>query len=112
MCPLKEHILQSKLEMGVETLASISTNLSLQEKEEEEEGREGRGREARRKFALGILPLSTHSVNITEHHHLLVTVPGAGEKEENKTDKSYCPHGVHKPAGETDHEIHSLWDGK
>lgn len=107
-CPLKEHILQGKLEMGVETLASISTSLSLQEKEEEEGRNEERGREGRRKFALGILPSSTHSVNITEHHHLLITVPGAGEKEVNDTDKSHCPHGVHQPAGETDHEIQSV----
>lgn len=79
---------------------------------EEEEGREERGREGRRKFALGILPSSTHSVNIAEHHQLLITVPGAGEKDENKTDKSYRPRGVHIPAGETDHKMPSLWDGK
>lgn len=48
MCPLKEHILQSKLEMGVETLALISTSLSLQEKEEEE-GRKGGKREGGKK---------------------------------------------------------------
>lgn len=47
-CPLKEHILQGKLEMGVETLASISTSLSLQEKEEEE-GRKGGKREGGKK---------------------------------------------------------------
>lgn len=51
--------------------------------------KEGGKREGGKKEipAWGILPSSTHSVNIAEHHQLLITVPGAGEKDENKKTK-------------------------
>lgn len=48
----------------------------------------------------GSLPSSTHSVNIAEHHQLLITVPGSREKDGTKQTKVTAFSGSHTSRGD------------